>query len=941
MSRTGLKIPYGKLSFIAAALTGLFLAGGGRLGPAQESSVKRRIPLPSSKVLLSPAPGHPQPTNSFPTALAPSPDGRYLALLNNGRGVVESGYQQSIAILDLASHRISDFPDPRLKVNARQTYFLGLAFSSDGKAIYASIASLTDPTGQQPDDTGNGIAVYSFQDGKLAPERFVKIPLRTLAPGKQPGKIFRHAPPGTAIPYPAGLAVLSDEGGDSLLVAENLADDAILFDAVSGQVRRRFDLSDSEHVPASYPYGVVVTRDGRRGYCSLWNTSQVAELDLKGGEVVRRISLGAPDSPTAAGSHPTALLLSPDEKRLYVALANADAVAVIDTATGAPVAMLSTKLPGQRYAGAYPNALAESADGRRLFVACASLDAVAVFDLTAAADTPQPAMGFIPTEWYPTALAVHGDELLITSGKGQGTGPNSGPQPPSTVDQRRKHPYIVSLIHGSLASENIQEGECTLAQSTDEVLQSNLMRGRGDTIPFPAGANPIKHVIYIIKENRTYDQIFGDLRPGDADPSLCMYGENITPNEHQLARQFGILDNFYDSGEVSGDGHVWSMAAITSDYTEKTWQIGYRGSERTYDYEGEVAEGIPLREGQPDVNEPGTGYIWTNVARHGLTHRNYGEYVDTFWCDSAEPDPSPGAGAPSPQATGCAQKFIPQGDPLPANVGQPHGSASPWPWPVPLIDRNVATKPELEDHFDPRFADFRLDYPDQLRADEFLNEFADFVKARQEGKGTELPQFVILRLPNDHTAGTRPGMPRPEASVADNDLAVGRVVEAVSHSPYWDDTAIFILEDDAQDGADHVDAHRSLALVISKYSPASSSQPFVDHNFYTTVNMVHTMEVLLGLPPMNNNDAQAAVMAPLFSGAGDQPPFSADGRNLQNGLVYQVNPPRGPGARQSARMDFSHADAADAAQLNAILWRASKGNVPMPKPLHRVITHAD
>jgi YVTN family beta-propeller protein len=941
MSRTHLKIPYGKLSFIAAALTALFLAGGARLGPAQESSEKRRIPLPSSKVLLSPAPGHPQSTNSFPTAIALSPDGRYVALLNNGRGTEESGYQQSIAILDLASQQVSDFPDPRLKVDARQTYFLGLAFSGDGKAIYASIASLTDPTGQRPGNTGNGIAVYSFQDGRLAPERFVKIPLRALGPGKQPGKIFRWAPQGMAIPYPAGLAVLPGARGDRLLVADNLADDAILLDTVSGRVLRRFDLSTSEHVPASYPYGVVVTRDGQRGYCSLWNASQIAELDLKGGKVVRRISLLAPDSPTAAGSHPTALLLSPDEKRLYVALANADAVAVIDTATGTPVAMLSTKLPGQRYAGTYPNALAESADGRRLFVPCASLDAVAVFDLTAASDTPQAALGFIPTEWYPTALAVHGDDLLIASGKGQGTGPNSGPQPPSTVDHERKHPYIASLIRGSIARQSIQEAERTLAQSTDEVLESNLMRGRGDSIPFQAGANPIKHVIYIIKENRTYDQVFGDLRPGDGDPSLCMYGENITPNEHQLARQFGILDNFYDSGEVSGDGHVWSMAAITSDYTEKTWQIAYRGSERTYDYEGRVAEGIPLREGQPDVNEPATGYLWTSVARYGLTHRNYGEFVETLWCDSSEPEASPREGTPLPPAMSCAQKFIHQGEPLPANVGQPHGSPSPWPWPVPLIARDVATKPELEDHFDPRFADFRLEYPDQLRADEFLNEFGDFVKARQDGKGTELPQFLILRLPNDHTLGTRPGLPRPEASVADNDLAVGRVVEAVSHSPYWDDTAIFILEDDAQDGADHVDAHRSLALVISKYSPSSPQKPFVDHNFYTTVNMVHTMEVLLGLPPMNNNDAQAAVMAPLFSGAGGQPPFKADWSNLQNGLIYEANAPHAPGARESARMDFSHADAPDAARLNAILWRASKGNVPMPKPLHRVIRNAD
>lgn len=924
-----MKTLYWKLAFVMAALTTLILAGRARLGPAQETSEKKSISLPSSKILLNPAPGHPQPTNSFPTALALSPDGRYVALLNNGRGVEESGYQQSIAIVDLAGQQVRDFPDPRLKVGAKQTYFLGLAFSSDGKAIYASIASLNDPTGQKPDDTGNGIAVYSFQEGRVAAQRFVKLPLPALGPGKQPGGVFYQAPKGMAVPYPAGLAVIPGEGGDKLLVAENLSDDAVLLDLVSGQVLKRFDLSINEHVPGSYPYGVAVTRDGQRGYCSLWNASQVAELDLKGGKVAGRISLQAPDSPTAAGSHPTALLLSPDEKRLYVTLANADAVAVVDTAARTPVTMLSTKLPGQRYAGTYPNALAESANRKRLFVAAASLDAVAVFDLNVApSDTPQAALGFIPTEWYPTALAVHGDDLLIASGKGQGTGPNSGLRAPSTVDPGRQHPYIASLIRGSIARVSIQEAERTLAQSTDEALRSNLMRGRGDTIPFQASANPIKHVIYIIKENRTYDQVFGDLRPGDADPALCMYGEKITPNEHELARQFGIIDDFYCSGEVSGDGHVWSMAAITSDYTEKTWPISYRGSERLYDYEGIVSGDSPLRQGQPDVNEPGTGYIWTNVARHGLTHRNYGEFVDTHWCDM-------------PPTANCTQKPTHLGEPLPANVGQPHGSPSPWPWAVPAIIGNFANKPEIEGHFDPRFPDFRVDYPDQLRVDEFLNEFTDFVKALQEGTGTRLPQFVILRLPNDHTVGTLPGYPRPEASVADNDLAVGRVVEAVSHSPYWDHTAIFILEDDAQDGADHVDAHRSVALVVSKYSPSSTQGPFVDHNFYTTVNMVHTMEVLLGLPPMNNNDAQAAVMAPLFSGAGDRPPFNADASNLRNGLLYEVNAPKAPGAKESARMDFSHADAADAAQLNAILWRASKGNLPMPKPVHRVIRDAE
>lgn len=290
-------------------------------------------------------------------------------------------------------------------------------------------------------------------------------------------------------------------------------------------------------------------------------------------------------------------------------------------------------------------------------------------------------------------------------------------------------------------------------------------------------------------------------------------------------------------------------------------------------------------------------------------------------------------GTPEEPEEPCQHPRINKGEPLPATLGQPHGSPSPWPWPVPVLARDLATKPELRGHFDPNYADFRVDYPDQLRVDDFLNEFQQFVRARQEGKGEQLPAFTLLRLPNDHTAGTRPGFPTPAASVADNDLAVGRVVEALSHSPYWDDTAVFILEDDAQDGADHVDAHRSIAFVISKYSPGSAASPYVDHQFYTTVSIIHTIEALLGLPPMNNNDGLAPLMASLFSGPG-QPPFQADYRNRDNGLLYRMNPRNGFGAQESLKMDFSHADAAPAQRLNAILWRDRMGSRPMPPPRH-------
>jgi len=919
------------------------IAGFFQLMRRPEKVKPRSLNLPSSKRLFLPAPGHPQPTNSFPTADALSPNGRYLAILNNGYGTEQSDYQQSIAILDLTTRKVTDFPDARLGQRAGQTYYLGLGFSHDGSKLYASISSLTDPAGKKPRDTGNGIAVYAFHEGQLTPQRFIKVPLAPLARGRKSIAGPKTLPKGLAIPYPAGLAVLPGPGGEKLLVAENLADDAIVLDAESGKVLQRFPLSTAAVVPAAFPYGVIATRDGKTGFCSLWNASAIAELDLETGQVVRRIPLLAPESPVASGSHPTAMLLSPDQKYLYVTLTNSDRVAMVDVEKGELAGLLSTELPEQQYGGSTPDAIAQSADGKRLFVADASADAVAVFDMSnlgahpLSVSAPQKALGFIPTEWYPTALAASGGDLMIVTGKGEGTGPNAGPLVKVHGRGKRKYPYIATLLHGSVAVVGISDVHNRLAELTHKVEISNLMQSKPkETVLFNGRKNPIRHVIYIIKENRTYDQIYGDLKPGNGDPSLCMYGEDITPNEHALARQFGVIDNFYCSGEVSGDGHVWSMAAITSDYNEKTWQIGYRGGQRTYDFEGEVLGHNPLAENIPDVDDPGTGYIWADVARNGLTHRNYGEFVPTHWCDEGATGASPKAGTPLVSRGACREKAVRKGQPLPPNVGDPHGSLSPWPWPVPMIAYDEATKPDLQGHFDPKFADFRLDYPDQLRADEFLNEFNGFVKARQAGQGEHLPQFVVLRLPDDHTAGTSAGMPTPSASIADNDLAVGRVVDAVSHSPYWDDTAIFILEDDAQDGPDHVDAHRSTMLVISKYSRGSSSQPFVDHDFYTTVSTVHTMEALLGLPPMNNNDAQAPVMAPDFSGPGTQPAFTADYRNQQNGLIYQMNTPKAPGARMSERMDFVHADQANAAELNRILWRDRKGNIPMPRPRHVV-----
>lgn len=897
--------------------------------------------LPTSKMLSEPSPGRIGSVDGSPMTMVVSPDGRYAALLNDGYGTQENNEHQGISVLDLKTNKISDYPDSRFSTEAHQSLFLGLAFSSDGKHLYASVGSLTDVTGANPGDLGNGIAVYSFKDGKVSPERFISIAPQPLAEGKRVPSGLKP-PPHTAIPYPAGIAVINDHGrtsgGDKLLVANNLADNVVLLDAASGKVLQTFDLSTSNLVPSSYPYTCVATKDGKRAWCSLWNASQVAALDLQTGKVSRLFHFDYPPDPNGPGSHPTVLLLSPDEKTLYVVLSNSGDVDALPVGIDlAPEWNYGSILPNHlKGGGSYPEALAASADGKKLFAATSSLNAVAVLDTA-----PQHAsvLGLIPTDWYPSALAVHGNELLIATAKGQGTGPNPGMGKTDYEVKRHKHPYIPTLLRGSIARLDIPSTLKKLPELTKIVENDNLLHSDPGTMQFAGGKNPIKHVIYVIKENRTYDQIFGDIKEGNGDPSLTLYGEDVTPNEHKLARQFGILDNFYDSGEVSGDGHQWSTAAITSDYNEKTWQIAYRGKERTYDFQGQVADEYPLDNNQPDIDDPGTGFLWDNLTRNNISFRDYGEFVNALWCNERRGMANPKQGTPSGQESPCPQTDVEQGGELPPNVGDPHGSNSPWPWNVPLFHGVKPTKANLRDHFDELYPDFNTDYPDQLRADEFLNEFTAYARARQENEDARLqmPQFVLLYLPDDHTGGTRPDHPRPQASVADNDLALGRVVDAVSHSPYWDDTAIMVLEDDAQDGADHVDAHRSIALVISKYSPGSLAQPYVEHRFYTTVNMIHTIETLLGLPPMNVNDAYAPVVTQMFSGPGDQPAFKADFRNQKNGLIYERNRRDAPGAKISSKMDFSRPDAAHAAQLNRVLWQDQKGNTPMPKPQHTVL----
>jgi len=923
----------------------LLVVAGAVLALAQVSMAAQTVDLPTSKQLIGEIPGHPQRLNSLPMSMAVSPDRRYVVTVNAGFGTFESQYEQSLAVEDTQTGALTDFPDSRTLVQAAgQTLYSGLAFSRDGKHIYASMGSTTDPLGDGQDKTGSGVVVYSFAEGKVAPERLIHLPLAQLSSGRTT-KLIGEVDGDKGVPFPAAIAVVGSADAEKLLVAGNLADDVLLLDASSGAVEKRFDLAESDAVPSTYPVALAVTKDGQRAFVALWNASEIVELDLAKGTVGRKLALLKPSSPVAAGTHPCDFAFSPDGKTLYVPLANRDAVAAVNVGEGklSVKGYFDTRLPGQSYFGAEPVAVAVNADGNRLYVANMGSDAVAVIDtakltLKTSKQRMVEPIGFVPAEWMPISMAFTGGKLYVATAKGKGTGPNNSPQRDTGTAQvkklLRKTTYIGTLLYGSLATLDESDIEKDLPRWTEIALESNRMKAAAEKIVFAGETqNRIKHVIYIIKENRTYDQVFGDLNKdgkpvGNGDPSLTMYGEAITPNLHKLALQFGVLDNFFDSGEVSGDGHVWSTAAIGTDYLEKTWQQEYRGGQRTYDWEGVVAEGYPLLQKIPDVNEPASGYLWGNLAAHGKSYYHFGEYISTTFCDEVKTaNPQQG---PMLQGRSCARKAIAPGEELPAEWG---GGVNKWPWPIPLMATNIATKPELVGHFAEEAPDFNVMVPDQVRVEIFLRHLKDWIADKDQGHDT-MPDFVLLRLGNDHTVGTKPGGPTPKASIADNDLAVGRAVEAISHSPYWDDTAFFILEDDAQDGGDHVDAHRSLGVVVSKYAPHSADgAPFVDSRFYSTVSVVRTMETLLGLPPMNNNDALSSLISTLFTDPGDQPAFEADYSNRDNGLLYTANARTAPGANESMKMDFRHADHADAQKLNVILWKDAMGVKPVPAML--------
>jgi hypothetical protein len=508
-----------------------------------------------------------------------------------------------------------------------------------------------------------------------------------------------------------------------------------------------------------------------------------------------------------------------------------------------------------------------------LFVANADNNNLAVFNI-ANIGQAQP-LGFIPVGWYPTSVRYNPADkrLYVANGKGDRSFANpQGPNPNVPANQQTLRAYVAQLMRGTLGVIDLPESpEWMAAYSKDAYGCSPLKADQGVTAVRPADSpipgkagdrSPIKNVIYIIKENRTYDQVFGDVKEGNGDPNLCLFPERVTPNHHKLAREFVLLDNLYCDGEVSADGHEWSMGAYATDFVEKVWPLVYRpGDKKKIGYPSE---------GNYPVATPAGGYIWDRCAEAKVTYRSYGEWIEN--------------------------------GKTPSDPGKARSKA-------------------LEGHFDPMFRGFDMAYSDQKRADRFLEELKGF-----EEKG-EMPHFIVLRLPNDHTAGTRVGSPTPTAYVADNDLALGRVVEGVSKSRFWKETAIFVIEDDAQNGPDHVDAHRTVSLVISPWT----KRHHVDSTMYSTASLLRTMELILGLKPMSQYDAAARPMYASFQAKADETPYVHVVPEVD---LKAKNTRTAWGADLSDKFDLTKEDMADDLVFNEVIWRSVKGaNSPMPPPV--------
>jgi YVTN family beta-propeller protein len=803
-----------------------------RPGPTQKGFV-----LPNGWT-ITPA-GRQVVVTDLPLNIVPLADGKHAL-------IATSGYNKhELSLIDLADGRVVD------RHTVLQSWY-GLAVSPDNKQVWWS---------------GGGagmLHVYDFEDHKLKRTGPDEPPLPKKDAKTQPAKTnekIAKAEASKKTSFKSGVFLDADA---HTLYSLDINLGTLTATDTTDTGRRRMVSCGGR------PYDVVRGRNGAQLFVSDWSRRAVVAIDSRSLRVVGRI---------AVGEHPNQMALHPKDDRLFVACASSNCVSVIDTRRGVVTETIMTSLFPRAPEGSTPDALALTPDGQTLYVANADNNCVAVIDV--AVPGKSQVKGFIPTGWYPTAVVVTpgGKTLLVGVGKGNQTRPNPlRKDGKDDKEGRRPFPYIGTTLSGALSIVPVPDDK-RLAEYTATVYRNcpysdKLLTAAPhpvkSAIPTKVGEpSPIQHVIYIIKENRTYDQVFGDMKEGNGDPSLVMFGEDVTPNHHKLAREFALLDNLYCNGQVSRDGHPWSTMAYNTDYIARDWHLTYSSRKGVDDDdEGRLS------------NAP-SGYLWDACNRAGLSYRSYGEYGKRV---------STGGGSHKMEAR------------VPGLVGH-----------------------ICPDYGISKIKDKRPRDPENVEV--FLKEYREFEKTGQ------MPHFIVMSLGEDHTTGTTPDTYTPRACVASNDLALGRLVEAVTQSKYWNKTAIFVIEDDAQNGPDHVDAHRTVGLVISPYT----RRHIVDSTQYSTVSLVRTIELILGLPPLSQYDAAARPMYASFSDKADLTGYMHESARID---LNTVNTKKSYGASRSSRMDFSEYDLVDDFELNEILWRSIKGeDAPVPPTVRRAIAN--
>ncbi len=770
------------------------------------------------------------PLDTFPMSTALSPDGRFLLVLCGGFN------PPSISVFDTESMK-------QLQRVLLPDGWLGLAFTPNGRLVYVG--------------GGSRASIFEFTfspEGKLEPARTF-----TLIPEAE----RKHTD------FIGDVAVSPD--GRLVYAAALYRNQVLVVNPQSGMVIERVETGRR-------PYRILFHPDGKSFFVSSWADGTIHHHEAESG---RRISV------VRVAPHPTDMVWrdrksgeEDDEAsyrgRIFVAAANTNnvyTIGVTDSKEARVIETINVSLTPRQPAGMTPSALALSPDRNVLYVVCSDANAVAVADVTLSRSRMA---GFLPTGWYPTAVRALADgRIVVLNGRGGGSHANpGGPNPtkraapvhlggPGIAYVARIQTGTASVIDPFNDNQLVRYSNTVLDNSPyrDQLLDAPLIPADNPIPPDRSRKSPIEHVIYIVKENRTYDQVFGDLGKGNGDASLMLFNADCTPNHRKLAREFVLLDNFYVNSDVSADGHNWSTAAIASDYVQRMWPNSYAARRKYYDYEGQEPAAVPP-----------AGYIWTNAAAAGIKIRNYGYFATNH--------------------------------PKPASDG---------------IQITAVRDPVLAHVTNMQYRSFDLDYPDIDRAKVFLRDLANF------DANNDMPQLILIRLGNDHTSGAAAGKIAPLSAMADNDLAFGMIVEAVSRSKFWPTTAIFVLEDDAQNGPDHVDSHRSPAFVISPWV----KRGIIDSTMYNTTSMLRTIELILGLRPMTTFDAGARPMwfafqakADLRGYTGEKPKQSLDERNAEQSAA----------AARSARLDFSEADRIDDDELNDILWRTIRRDDP-PAPV--------